>query len=248
MPARIARLLEVNLLLLEVADIAALAKIAHARKAVLLIDNTFASPILCRPLELGADLVMESLTKTMNGHSDVVLGLLCGREAVFERVPTVISAWGLSSSPFDCWLAERGLHTFELRFERAQSNAKALADHLRGLAGVKRVLYPGEDDHPDRDLARDLLQGGFSHMVSFELAADRAGVNRFLRAASNIAFAPTLGDVATTLSHPASSSHRGLSEAGRLALGISEGFIRVSVGIEDIELLKREITAAVAAV
>jgi cystathionine beta-lyase/cystathionine gamma-synthase len=97
--------------LLEVADIAELAEIAHARRAVLLVDNTFASPILCQPLALGADLVMESLTKTMNGHSDVILGLLCGRESAFERVPAVISAWGLSSSPFDCWLAERGLAT-----------------------------------------------------------------------------------------------------------------------------------------
>jgi len=113
---------------------------------------------------------------------------------------------------------------------------------------VKRVLYPGEEDHPDRDLARDLLRGNYSHMVSFELETDRAGVNRFLHAADNIAFAPTLGDVGTTISHPASSSHRGLSEKQRLALGISEGFLRVSVGIEDIDLLKREFAAAVAAV
>ncbi len=202
-----------------------------------------------RPFDHGADIVMHSVTKLLAGHSDATLGFVAARsaehhQALFDTVAT----WGLNASPFDCWLAERGLYTFDLRFERAQANAKALAGHLRGLEGVKRVIYPGDDDHPDRDLARDLLQGNTSHMLSFELDTDRAGVNRFLRAAGNIAFAPTLGDVATTLTYPPSSSHRGLSAAERLELGIGEGFIRVSVGIEDIDLLKREFTAAVAAV
>jgi cystathionine gamma-synthase len=234
---------------LRVADVKGIAKLARERGLTFVVDNTFTTPRGFQPFRHGADIVVHSVTKLLAGHSDATLGFVAARDPAQQKMITdAVVTWGLNASPFDCWLAERGLHTFELRFERAQSNAKELADHLRGLAGVKRVLYPGEDDHPDRDLARDLLQGGFSHMVSFELAADRAGVNRFMRAASNIAFAPTLGDVATTLSHPASSSHRGLSEAGRLALGISEGFIRVSVGIEDIDLLKREFTAAVAAV
>jgi len=144
-------------------------------------------------------------------------------------------------------LAERGLHSFDIRFERAQANAAALADHLAGLAGVEAVLYPGRADHPDHNRAVALLGGQGGNMVSFRLKGGRAEVNRFLRAATHIPFAPTLGDIGTTLSHPASSSHRGLTPEGRAALGITEGFIRVSVGIEDIGLLTREFSAAVAA-
>ena len=237
---------------LRVADIKGLAKLAKDRGLIFVVDNTFTTPRGFRPFEHGADVVVHSVTKLLAGHSDATLGYVAAKDpAHHQAIYDAVVTWGLNASPFDCWLAERGLNTFELRFDRAQSNAKALADHLRGLSGVKLVLYPGEEDHPDKALARDLLQGNYSHMVSFELAVDRSGgrdgVNRFLRAASNIAFAPTLGDVGTTISHPASSSHRGLSEAERLALGISEGFIRVSLGIEDIELLKREFTAAVAA-
>lgn len=234
---------------LRVADVKGLAKLARERGLIFVVDNTFTTPRGFRPFEHGADVVVHSVTKLLAGHSDATLGFAAARDPEHQRMLTdAVVTWGLNASPFDCWLAERGLHTFELRFERAQANARALADHLRGLPGVKRVLYPGEDDHPDRDLARDLLQGNNSHMVSFELDTDRKGVNRFLRAAANIAFAPTLGDVATTISHPPSSSHRALSDAERLDLGIGEGFIRVSVGIEDIALLKREFTAAVAAV
>lgn len=237
---------------LRVADIKGLAKLAKDRGLIFVVDNTFTTPRGFRPFEHGADVVVHSVTKLLAGHSDATLGYVAAKDpAHHQAINDAVVTWGLNASPFDCWLAERGLNTFELRFDRAQENAKALADHLRGLSGVKLVLYPGEEDHPDKALARDLLQGNYSHMVSFELAVDRSGgrdgVNRFLRAASNIAFAPTLGDVGTTISHPASSSHRGLSEEERLSLGISEGFIRVSVGIEDIELLKREFTAAVAA-
>lgn len=238
---------------LRVADVKGIAKLARERGFVFAVDNTFTTPRGFRPFAHGADVVIHSVTKLLAGHSDATLGFVAAKDPAQQQAITdTVVTWGFNASPFDCWLAERGLHTFDLRFERAQANAKALADHLRGLEGVKRVLYPGEDDHPDRDLARDLLGGNFSHMVSFELDVDhaggRAGVNRFLRAAANIAFAPTLGDVATTVSHPVSSSHRGLSEAERLKLGIGEGFIRVSVGIEDSDLLKREFAAAVAAV
>jgi len=234
---------------LRVADVKGLAKLAKERGLVFVVDNTFTTPRGFRPFEHGADVVIHSVTKLLAGHSDATLGFAAARDrAKQQAIVDAVVTWGLNASPFDCWLAERGLNTFELRFDRAQANAKVLAGHLRGLKGVKRVLYPGEEDHPDRDLARDLLAGNFSHMVSFELATDRAGVNRFLRAAGNIAFAPTLGDVATTVSHPPSSSHRALSAAERARLGIAEGFIRVSVGIEDIALLKREFAAAVAAV
>ena len=153
---------------------------------------------------------------------------------------------GLTPSPFDCWLAERGLLTFELRYDRAQATAALLADHLATLPGVKRVLYPGRPDHPDYARAQALLGPKTGNMVSFELNGGRAAANAFTRGAQGLSFAPTLGDVGTTLSHPASSSHRALTPEGRAALGISEGFFRVSVGLEDPEALKDVFTIAVA--
>src|SRR5688572_11393741 len=188
--------------LLEVADIAALAEIAHSRQAVLLIDNTFASPILCRPLALGADLVMESLTKTMNGHSDVILGLLTGNEAAWPRVPQVISAFGMSSSPFDCWLAERGLATAHLRIERACDNALAAAEYLQSQTPqVAKVHYPGLDSHRQNALATRQFGGRFGTMVTFELAGGRPAADAFIAAANRIPFCPSLGELNTTLSH-----------------------------------------------
>ena len=233
---------------LRVADMAPIAAACNAKGVLLAVDNTFTTPRLYRPFEHGADLVIHSVTKMLAGHSDVTLGYVAARDAVLaRRLYEVAVTWGLTPSPFDCWLAERGLHSFEVRFERAQTNAAALADHLAGLAGVESVLYPGRADHPDHDRAMALLGGQGGTMVSFRLKGGRAEVNRFLRAAEHIPFAPTLGDIGTTLSHPASSSHRALTPEGRAELGITEGFIRVSVGIEEIGLLKDEFAAAVAA-
>ena len=141
-------------------------------------------------------------------------------------------------------MAERGLHSFDLRFDRAQHTAGLLADALALTPGIKRVIYPTRPDHPDHNRAMGLLQGQGGNMLSFELIGGRKAANAFTRAADQIAFAPTLGDVGTTLSHPASSSHRGLTPEARAALGISEGFFRVSVGIEDPDLLISEMTAA----
>lgn len=232
---------------LRVADLPAIAAACKAAGALLAVDNTFTTPRLYRPFDHGADIVIHSVTKMLAGHSDVTLGWLAAKDPdLAKRLYTVAVSWGLTPSPFDCWLAERGLHSFALRFDRAEANAAALADHLAGLSGVAQVLYPGRPDHPDHNRAVSLLGGRGGTMVSFRLKGGRAEVNRFLRAAGNIPFAPTLGDIGTTLSHPASSSHRALTPEGRAALGIDEGFIRVSVGIEDPELLKREFGAAVA--
>jgi cystathionine beta-lyase/cystathionine gamma-synthase len=225
--------------LLEVADIAALAEIAHVRKAILLIDNTFASPILCRPLELGADLVMESLTKTMNGHSDVILGLLCGRGAVWDRVPQVISAWGISSSPFDCWLAERGLATAHLRIERACENAQSAAEFLQTQqTTVAKVFYPGLSGHPQHSLAQRQFGDRFGTIVTFNLARGRQAADAFIAAAKQIPFCPSLGELSTTLSHPETTSHRGMTADQRAALGITGGTIRLSVGTESSEFIQ----------
>ena len=224
--------------LVQVADIAALAAIAHRHDCRLLVDNTFASPIVCRPHDLGADLVMESLTKTMNGHSDVVLGLLTGKEAAWSRVPGVISAWGLASAPFECWLAARGLLTAHLRIERACRNALVAAEFLRTRPEVEEVHYPGLADHPERELAVRQFRAGddqrplFGTILGFRLRGGRPAADAFIHAAARIPFCPSLGELSTTLSHPETTSHRGMPAELRHSLGITGGTIRLSVGTE----------------
>lgn len=234
--------------LLRVSNVEALADIAHRRGARLLIDNTFAGPILCRPLASGADMVMESLTKSMNGHSDVNLGLLCGGESVWQRVPLVLSAWGLAASPFDCWLASRGLGTFALRCARACDNALAAARFIAEQPSVEAVYYPGLPRHPDHQLAQRQFDGRFGSMISFTLSGGTAAAERFIAAARDIPFSPSLGDLSTTLSHPESTSHRGLTPEARKALGILGGTIRLSVGIESPEAIVQSLRTGFAAV
>lgn len=233
---------------LRVADIDGLAALCRDTGVLLAVDNTFTTPRGFRPFDYGADIVIHSITKLLAGHSDVMLGYAVARDpALNDRMRVFAVTAGLTASPFDCWLAERGMLSFELRFDRAQATAVILADHLAGLDGVARVLYPGRSDHPDHARAMTLLgeQGG--NMVSFELTGGRASANAFAHAADAISFAPTLGDVGTTLSHPASSSHRALSAENRAALGLSEGFFRVSVGLEDAQALMDVFSRAVAA-
>ena len=207
---------------------------------MLIVDNTFATPVLCRPLELGATMVVESLTKMIGGHSDITLGLVCGTGDWLPQVSQIVSIWGLASNPFDCWLAERGLATLELRMRAASANAAALADWLAGQRGVSRVVYPGRAEHPDHALAPRVLREGFGNMLCFELDGGREAVNRFLRSAPGIPFSPSLGHTATTCSHPGATSHRYVSPAEKKRQGISDGLIRLSVGIESIESIKAE--------
>jgi cystathionine beta-lyase/cystathionine gamma-synthase len=226
--------------LVRVVDIRGLAEKVHARGAKLLVDNTFASPALCRPLALGADWVMESLTKIMNGHSDVLLGAVCGPAAGWERIPSVVATYGLSAPPFECWLAARGIGTLALRAERASANALAAAKFLAGRSECEAVCYPGLPTHPDHGPAARQFAGGtgrsssplFGSMLAFTLRGGRAAAERFIRGAKQIPFCPSLGDLSTTLSHPESTSHRGLTPEQRAALGISGGTIRLSVGVE----------------
>lgn len=233
---------------LRIADMVGIAEVAKRRGILLAVDNTFTTPRAYRPFNHGADLVIHSLTKLLAGHSDATLGYIASKdEALNTSLNETAVSWGMTPSPFDCWLAERGLHSFDLRFERAQANAATLADFLWQLDGVEHVLYPGREDHPDRERAAALFGVNMGNMLSFCLKGERAAANAFLRAAGQIPFAPTLGDIGTTLSHPASSSHRGLTPKARAALGISEGFIRVSVGVEDIDQLTSEIGEAIAA-
>ncbi|MEL0195564.1 MAG: PLP-dependent transferase [Rhodobiaceae bacterium] len=238
---------------LRVADMTAIAELAAGAKVLLAVDNTFTTPAMFRPLEHGADIVINSITKFLAGHSDVTLGHVTARDADHRQaMRDAAVTWGLTPSPFDCWLADRGLHSFDLRFAAAERSAAAIADHLAekcaGGAAVRRVLYPGRADHPDHARALTLFGGRHGNMVTFEIEGGRAAVNAFIGAAAGIPFAPTLGDIGSTLSHPASSSHRGLGADDRAALGIGEGMFRLSVGIEPVEMLIDELDAALAAV
>lgn len=235
--------------LLQVADIAALARLAHAGGARLLVDNTFASPLVCRPLELGADLVMESLTKMLNGHGDVILGLLCGNQEAWARVPGAISAWGLTSPPFECWLASRGLLTAHLRIERACENALVAAQFLQKQPEVEAVYYPGLSDHAEHRLAAtQFATGRYGTIASFRLAGGGPAAAEFIRAAEEIPFCPSLGELSTTLSHPETTSHRGLTAEQRAALGITGGTIRLSVGTESPEHICRSLAQGLAGI
>lgn len=219
---------------LRVADLEEIIILGRDRGILVAVDNTFTTPRMVRPLELGADIIIHSVTKLLAGHSDATLGYVAARDGeVNLRMATLAATLGTTAAPFDCWLAERGLYSFGMRFERASATASVLADALAGAANVKRVLYPLRDDHPDHERVKSLYAGRGGNMVSFELDGGRAAANRFVRALDQVAFAPTLGDISTTLSHPASSSHRALSDGDRAKLGVSEGFFRVSVGCEE---------------
>lgn len=233
---------------LRIADLAGIAALARKRGVLLAVDNTFTTPRGVRPFDHGADIVLHSVTKLLAGHADVTLGYVAARDPeVRAEIRAAAVTWGLTPSPFDCWLAERGLYSFDLRYDRACETAARLADHLAGLPGVGRVIYPARPDHPDHNRARALLGGRGGNMLSFEVPGGRVGANALARAMPGVAFAPTLGDIATTLSHPASSSHRNLSPEARAALGVSEGFFRVSVGVEPFETLAADFTAGVKA-
>ena len=220
---------------LRVADIMGLSKVLKTSEILLAVDNTFTTPLAVKPAQLGVDIIIHSVTKLMAGHSDVTLGYVwAGSVDVSKSISDFCVTSGMTPSPFDCWLAERGLLTFRLRYQKAQDNAILLAEAMSEHPNISKILYPLRQDHPDFETAQNLLGNQGCNMVSFELAEKtREAANRLVENLQEIAFAPTLGDIGTTLSHPASSSHRGLSIEERSLLGISEGFFRVSVGIED---------------
>jgi cystathionine beta-lyase/cystathionine gamma-synthase len=229
--------------LLRLADIPDLAREAHAAGARLAIDHTFA-PLLCRPIELGADLVIHSLTKLIGGHSDLTQGAVAGGAPEIGSIASLGSTFGLTGNPFECWLALRGMATLPVRSERACGSARVLADWLEQQPAVRAVHYPGLSSHPDHARAGTTLSGGFGSVLTLDLGSrERAG--SFIRALSAaIPFAPSLGDVSTTLSHPATTSHRGQTEEQWQRQGITPGLIRLSVGLENPVDLQREIAAA----
>ncbi len=243
-PSRVLFVETVSNPLLRLADLPRLADLAYSRKARLIVDNTFATPALVKPLDHGADLVVESLTKFVGGHSDLTLGALSGEGEEEDLRPAAVqvaSIWGLAAPPFDCWLAARSLATFELRMRAACESAALLADWLAKRPGVLRVVYPGRRDHPDYSLARKLMPLGAGPMLCVELDGGRDAVNRFLRRAPGVPFSPSLGHAGTTLSYPAGTSHRFVDPTERRRQGITDGLVRLSVGVEPVEEIKKEL-------
>jgi cystathionine beta-lyase/cystathionine gamma-synthase len=227
------------------ADIRAIADLAHDRGIPVAVDNTFASPYLANPLALGADLVVHSLTKYVGGHSDLVGGAILGRaDAVAAARKVVINAGG-NASPFDAFLALRGLKTLVVRMERHSATALAVASALEGAEGIDRVRYPGLASHPQHALACDELRDGMAGgMLAIELAGGRAAGERFLEGMRVAVHATSLGSVETLCSHPASSSHRQLDDEALAAAGLTAGMLRVSIGLEDADDLIEDLAAA----
>jgi methionine-gamma-lyase len=220
--------------LMEVADLGALASIAHESGALLAVDNTFASPILCRPLEHGADLSIHSSTKYLNGHSDVTGGIAVGKDpALMAKIRSLASMYGPVPSPFDAWLVMRGIRTLDLRVRQCSNNALALSGFLAAHPKVAEVHYPGLSSSPYKALADKYLDGGYGGMLSFAVRGGLEGARKVIDGLEMVELVPSLAGVATTVSHPAKTSHRGIPQVEREASGAGEGLIRVSVGIED---------------
>jgi cystathionine gamma-lyase len=230
--------------LLRVVDIAAAAHAAHSRDAWLAVDSTFASPYIQRPLELGADIVMHSSTKYLGGHSDVLGGcLVTSDEGLAEALRFHQNAAGAVPSPFDCWLLLRGLKTLALRVQRQSDNALAIAEHLVAQPAVQAVHYPGLMFHPQHELAARQMGGVYGGVVSFELRDEAAAV-RVLEALRLFALAESLGAVESLAEHPGLMTHASVPTEERRRIGLGDGLLRLSVGIEDLDDLLADLDTA----
>jgi methionine-gamma-lyase len=222
-----------------VADLQALATIAHRHGAILIVDNTFASPYLCRPLELGADLVVESATKFIGGHSDVLAGVAVGDRDRIARLRRIQTDTGATLAPFAAFLVLRGLTTLAVRMERHAATATALAAWLERQPGVQRVYHPGLPSHPQASIARRQLRLG-GGMLAFELAGGRSAGRAFIDALTIPERTASLGSIHTIVAHPPSTTHRQLADAEIASSGIAPGLLRCSVGLEDLEDLQAD--------
>jgi cystathionine gamma-lyase/cystathionine beta-lyase/cystathionine gamma-lyase/homocysteine desulfhydrase len=229
--------------ILRVTDIAGVSRIAHRFGARVAVDNTFMSPYFQRPLELGADIVIHSTTKYLNGHSDSVGGIVvASRPEDVEHLAFVQNAAGAILSPFDSWLLLRGTKTLALRMERHESNARALADYAARHPRVKRIHYPGLADHPGHELARKQM-GGFGGMISIETGSLEAA-RRVLESTRIFALAESLGGVESLICHPATMTHASIPREARQRFGVTDGLVRLSVGVEDLEDLEADLAQA----
>jgi methionine-gamma-lyase len=233
---------------MQVTDIAAIAELAHAHGCTVVVDNTFASPYLQTPLDLGADVVLHSVTKFINGHADVVGGILVAKDAaLYQRLRAMMINLGCNMDPHQAFLVLRGLKTLGIRVERAQQNAMAIARWLEQQPEIAQVRYIGLPSHPQHDIAARQMKG-FGSMISFELKGGFEAGRRLMDNVHLATLAVSLGGVETLIEHPASMTHAGMSPAARRAAGFSDGLVRYSVGIEDVEDLIADLRQALDAV
>ncbi|MDF1503405.1 aminotransferase class I/II-fold pyridoxal phosphate-dependent enzyme [Roseisolibacter sp. H3M3-2] len=229
-----------------VLDLRPLASLTHELGLALVIDSTFASPVNFRPLAHGADVVIHSATKYLNGHHDILGGVVLGTASYVEEVRQKMMVWGQAPDPFACWLLERGLKTLDVRVRRQNENALALARWCEEHPAVARVHYPGLASHPDHALAAETLDG-FGGMMAIELAGGGEAADRFVRALRVITHATSLGGVDSLVCEPRYTSHAHMTSEARAAIGIPDGFLRISVGIENAEDLIADVEQALGA-
>jgi O-succinylhomoserine sulfhydrylase len=229
---------------LDLVDIAAVSRIAKEAGAYSIVDNVFATPLLQRPLELGADVVVYSATKHVDGQGRCLGGVVLGTaDFITKNVHDFLRQTGPALSPFNAWVMLKGLETLPIRVEAQCRSAARLADHLAKLEGISRVIYCGRDDHPQADLARRQMTGG-GQVVTFEVEGGKAAAFRFLNALSIVRISNNLGDTKSLVTHPATTTHQRIGPAARAELGISDGMVRLSVGLEAVEDLAADLEAA----
>jgi cystathionine gamma-lyase/cystathionine beta-lyase/cystathionine gamma-lyase/homocysteine desulfhydrase len=233
--------------LMTLSDLKAISQIAHRHGAELVVDNTFMSPYFQKPIALGADMVIHSTTKFLNGHSDGLGGVVvCTKPEHAERFAFIQKAAGAILSPFECWLVLRGVKTLAVRMEKHDANGRVVAAFLKQHKKVARVFYPGLPDHAQHELAKRQMTG-FGSMISFETGS-LENAQKMLRKVRVCSLGESLGGVETLISHPATMTHAALGDKGRRAIGITDGMVRLSVGIEDADDIIRDLEQALAAV
>jgi cystathionine beta-lyase/cystathionine gamma-synthase len=229
--------------LMALTDISAVSEVAHRRGVEVVVDNTFMSPYFQRPLELGADMVMHSTTKFLNGHSDGLGGVIvCSKKEQAEKLAFIQKSAGGIMSPFEAWLVLRGVKTLAVRMEKHDENGRAVAEFLSGHKRVKKVFYPGLKSHPQYELARRQMSG-FGSMIAFE-SGSLGDAKRVLGRVKLCVLGESLGGVETLISHPATMTHAALGKEGRAKIGITDGLVRISVGIEDVDDLIADLEQA----
>jgi cystathionine gamma-lyase/cystathionine beta-lyase/cystathionine gamma-lyase/homocysteine desulfhydrase len=233
--------------LMALSDIQAISRVCRRAKAEFVVDNTFMSPYFQQPLSFGADMVVHSTTKFLNGHSDGLGGVVvCSKPEQVERLSFVQKAAGAILSPFESWLILRGVKTLAVRMEQHDKNGRIVADFLSTHKKIKRVYYPGLPEHPQYELAQRQMTG-FGSMISFETGS-LANANKMLKKVRLCSLAESLGGVETLISHPATMTHAGVGVKGRKEIGITDGMVRISVGIEDVEDIIADLDQALAAI
>ncbi len=232
--------------LAELVDIAALAQLCHDKGAMLAVDNCFCTPVLQQPLKLGADIVIHSATKYIDGQGRCLGGVVAGRSEQMKEVVGFLRTAGPTLSPFNAWVFLKGLETLRLRMQAHCASAQTLAEWLEQQPGVERVYYAGLPSHPQHELAKR-QQKGFGAVLSFEVTGGKAGAWRFIDATRLISITANLGDSKTTITHPGSTTHGRLSAEDRATAGISDSLIRVAVGLEDVDDLKADLARGLAA-